>query len=345
MSSKTAAIGCKKPECPVATTGECAEGHATTKCPNYISQDDEEIEGGDDHDDKSSDRVPLARLPSGEALTPEDVEVFLRWRPAKFVSIVGDSFSGKTTLVCALYDRFLRGPFAGFGFVGSRTLMALEKRSYYSRVDSGLAVPDTARTSIADGLRFFHVSVAPAIAPATPIELLISDRAGELYRQARANSDRVRELIEVMRADRVVILLDGGRLANIEDRASALQGARQMIRALLDNGAIGGNAIVQLVTTKFDLVQSAPDRNDVITARTDFHGRLTADFAHRLAELSFWDVAARAPSGALPPAHGLDVLFQDWMKPRTPDECVTLPKLALSSEFDRLLARTPEDTA
>jgi hypothetical protein len=101
-------------------------------------------------------------LPPGEALTPEEVDQLLRWRGATFVTVVGDSHSGKTTLICALYDRFLRGPFAGLTFVASRTLVALERRSHYARVDSGRATPETMRTTISDGLRYFHLAVRPA---------------------------------------------------------------------------------------------------------------------------------------------------------------------------------------
>lgn len=337
MSEAATAPQCTKPDCQVAVTGQCLDGLDNATCPNFTGTDamDEDL------DTPAADASQPVQLPSGLALTPDDVEAFARWREPTFVAIVGDSFSGKTTLVCALYDRFLRAPFAGLSFAGSRTLMALEERSHYSRVESGLTLPDTVRTSIADGLRYFHLSVTAS--PSTkPIEFLLSDRAGELYQQARANSDRVKDLTEIARAHRVVILIDGGRLANPEERASALQGARQMLRALVDNDALDARSNIQIVTTKWDLVEASVERDAIGAALTAFQTRLSADFCGRVAMLTYWNIASRDPTTHMTPAYGLDALLADWATPPVAMPVSPAPPLDLTSEFDRLLVRTPE---
>lgn len=279
-------------------------------------------------------------LPSGETLSPPDVDEFLRWRSAKFVTIVGDRASGKTTLICAIYDRFTKGPFAGYLFAGSRTLVALEKRSHYARVESGRPHPETPRTSLSEGLRFFHFAVARTNDTDVRIDVMLSDRAGEVYARARGDSTVVGELIEVGKADTLVLLLDGGRVAESSERSGAMQSVRQTLRAYLDGGALGSSSVVQVVTTKIDILARDPGEAEIRRVLLAFQDRLRSDFAARLARFTFSEVAARDPNGQFAPAHGVDVLFADWVggPPRT----VARAELAtpLLGEFDRLLVRT-----
>ena len=190
----------------------------------------------------------------------------MRWRDATFVTVIGDSYGGKTTLICALYERFRKGPFAGLSFAGSRTLVALERRSHYSRVDSGRVTPETAHTSLQEGLRYFHFAVAPNGQPGKRADLLLSDRSGEVYRSARNNSTVVGTLPEIPQADRIVLLLDGRRVADPIERNGAIQSTRQTLRVFLDNDALGPTSIVQVVTTKFDLIaaRAVSERTELV---------------------------------------------------------------------------------
>jgi hypothetical protein len=335
---------CGKSDCHVAVNGACAEGHEPlVSCPNYGSALADEIESDDEDLEALAQEAAPGRveLSSGEVLTSADVEVFLRWRPATFVTIIGERESGKTTLVCALYDRFLRGPFSGLSFAGSRTLIALERRSHYSRVDSGRFVPDTTRTSISEGLSYFHFAVAPVGKPKGRVDLFLSDRAGEIYRRARGNSDLIGTLPEIPQAHRIVLLLDGGRVAEPAERHGAMHSVRQTLRAFLDNDALGSSSIVQVVTTKIDIVAAHKERDDISRVVSAFAERLTADFAPRLRQLTFHDISARDPSGQFAPAHGTSALISDWVISRPRAVPAKMPPLELRSEFDRLLDRTP----
>ncbi|MCZ7484142.1 TRAFAC clade GTPase domain-containing protein [Rhizobium rhizogenes] len=278
-------------------------------------------------------------LPGGEAMTSEEVNRFLLGREASFVTIVGDKDSGKSTIVCAIYDRLLRGPYANLAFAQSRTLMALERRSHYSRIESGRAVPDTPRTSILEGLHYFHLGLV--MGDNDRVDLLISDRAGEVYRDARGDSSLIETLPELPQADRLILLIDGRRAANPLERASALQAVRQSLRAFLDGGALGTNSVVQVVTTKMDLISGSADEVATTAALSEFEHRLNRDFSNRVAELSFRKIAARDPVGNLAPAFGLDAMLVEWVtkKPRASTFSVSPPTLC--SEFDKLLARTP----
>src|SRR5688572_30114227 len=100
---------CAKLGCEVSSTGRCSEGHSPPascqffgKSPNF-SADPEFIESAED--DAPAPPTSVVQLPRGEPLSPAEVDEFLRWRPAKMVAILGERDSGKTTLICALYDR------------------------------------------------------------------------------------------------------------------------------------------------------------------------------------------------------------------------------------------------
>jgi hypothetical protein len=339
---------CKKADCKVSVTRKCADGHDPVRaCPNFLGVV-EAKEGGDKFDsEEQSDAAevgpPQIRLASGELLSVAEVERFLLWRPANFIAMVGDSNSGKTTLMCALYDRLLRGPFAGVDFVSSRTLVALEKRIYPSRVESGRHVPDTPRTSIADGLHYFHLGLAPTGSLQGRIDLMISDRAGETYQRARSHTEGIANLPEIPRSDTVILLLDGDRVADPAERAGAIHGTRQMLRALLDNGALDKTSVVQVVTTKIDRIAKTEDPAVARAAVAAFRDRAVTDFADRLGSLSFREIAARDPDGSFDPAHGIGALVADWMRPRAPAPASARTRPEPTSEFDRLLKRTPAE--
>lgn len=347
-------LTCGRPECGISKTGICAEGHTPLEsCPTFgqsahdeLDKGFEEFEEGDADDDEEEESHPLPEptrlpLPSGEPFTPAEVDRFLLRKPAKFVTIVGEFDSGKTTLICALYDKFLKGGFAGYLFSGSHTLLGFEKRSHHSRVDSGRTAPDTLRTSLYDGLRYFHLSLLLGDASKSRIELMLSDRAGEQYEKARGNSELVEELIEVKKADYVVLLLDGGRLADPFQRAGAMQAVRQTIRAFLDGGALMDDSRVQVVTTKFDLLTGVQKRESFEVQIEQFQAGLMNDFSDRLGQLSFWEIAARDPHGEFSAAHGMAELLMSWCAPISSTVKREPLRIELRSEFDRLLARTP----
>ena len=161
-----------------------------------------------------------------------------------------------------------------------------------------------------------------------------------MYRLARDDSDWIAELQEVAKSDRLVLLLDGARVAVAEERAGAMQSVRQTLRALLDGGAAGEESVVQVVTTKIDRLDVHEDKESLEAQLEAFRSRLAEDFESRVADLSFWDTAARDPDGRLPPAHGVDHLFTDWITPRPAAETPGRRGVPLSTEFDLLLSRT-----
>ncbi len=305
------------------------------KEPFYTDVDDENDFA---HEHEVSDRVPLRH---GEAMTAAEVERFLLAKPANLVSIIGETLSGKTTLMAAVYDRFLKGPFADFTFAGSHTIVGLERRSHHSRVESGYSTPETERTSLSDGLLYYHFALVPTDNPKRRLNLFLSDRAGESYQMARSNTDLVKALPEMRRSGRSVILLDGSKVANKIERSGAMQNVRQLMQAFLDNYGFDSGSRIQVVTTKKDLLDKADDAAILAGRLSDFRNKLESDFASRLGELCFAEIAARDPSGGYPVGAGVDELLRTWMQSDAMPAPAVRPPLPLpSSEMDRLLFRS-----
>lgn len=334
---------CRKAGCQATATGNCAEGHSPLESCPWFGTNPPERQHGDSAEQGEEGREgsnhDFVVLPSGAPLSPQSLDEFLRARPIRLVAIVGDRDAGKTTLICAIYENFLKGRFADWLFAGSRTLIGFEERSHESRAASGRSMPDTSRTSLAEGLHFFHLGIRAAADELSPqIELILSDRAGEAFASVRDKPLTSAQLLEVIRADRIAILLDGKRVADSETRGNATRGVRSLVRALIDGGAITSNSDVQIVLTKKDLIERAEDAAAIGQEIQRFFDFLTRDFSSKMAQLTFWGIAARDPSGAT--ESGLAPLLSNWLKVKNPEvKRSPVPGLR-ASEFDRLLDRS-----
>ena len=281
----------------------------------------------------------LLDLSTSEAFSISEVDTLLCVRPVTVVTLVGDAHSGKSTLICSIYDRFLHDVFADRMSCGIQTLVALEKRAHYERLDSGMQTPDTARTPLSEGLQYFHFAFTSLTEPYHREDIVISDRAGELYNRARGNPELVADLEEFPKADIVCILMDGGRLADLEERAGAMQIVRQTLRMLTDTKAVNLNSVVQIVTTKQDLLQQAGDWATLDGRLDVFRKKLNEDFGPRLKSLDFFTVAARDPTGGLDRAFGVDVLLRSWYGQLKSRNLPSISELIAVTEFDKLADR------
>ncbi len=275
-------------------------------------------------------------LPSSSMLSIEDAEILLRWRKASIITVVGERNGGKTTLVAQLYEQFLRGPFAQTLFSHSLSLQGFERKSFQSRAEYGADRPDTPRTSAQDGLAFFHIAVSDE----TNLErtdLLISERAGETYRELRDRPELAANLIEIRKAAAIVLIVDGQRVAEPRTRAGVFASVRNIARALVGSGDIGPQTRIQLVTTKCDLLMG-DGTADALEALTEFEANLAALLDGKF-PLATFRTAARDPDGNVAPASGMDRLLQSWISPSSSSHLEEPELPVLVSEFDRLLLR------
>jgi hypothetical protein len=288
--------------------------------------------------DKDPSSPALYRFPSGDVMYLEDLRELLRAELPRVVALVGEQQAGKTTLLASLYDCYCKGSFAGLRFAGSRTLTGFAKRHHLALLSSGRTVPTTPRTSRDEPVSFFHLALSPT-AGGRPEHLVISDRSGEAFEAARVDTSLVSELIEVRQAQRVCFLLDGGRMLSNDQRAGYARRFRQMIRALHDNGALGPNVAIEVLTTKWDKLRTSSDSDRICGILKDYEKGLVTDFGARGLNVSCYRICALPRSDYSLGYFGLEETIRRWMMPRVAPAVVPRPSAVATRNIDRVFAR------
>jgi hypothetical protein len=326
---------CQNAECQVATTGKCHLGHdPVERCPNY-ARDDIVPDNADVVAEPTTERVAPVEICSGDVMHLEDLATLARTTPVRVVALVGDQRAGKTTLIASIYAMYCKGPFAGMAFAGSRTLVGFAKRHHLALLNSGRADPTTPRTSRDEPVAFFHLALSGAVGP--PVHLVFSDRSGEAYGDARIVTDLIQNLPELLQADRVCFLLDGAKLASKDQRPAYSRQFKQMIHALLDNGALVNVKAVEVLSTKFDLTKRG-DAEEQLRYLDAYERTLIAEFnARGLTEC--YRVCALPKADQSVGFLGLDEAIKRWTAapPRPelgPESIADAPR-----QIDRMLAK------
>lgn len=243
-------------------------------------------------------------LPRGEALSIEEATDVARGRKTRLVLLAGSVGSGKTTLVSSIYEAFSSGPFAGFLFAGSRTLIGFEERCHLGRIASKQSAPDTEHTR-AGPTQFLHLCLKGTGAAT---DLLITDLSGEIFRNALNSTDECRRLTILRRADVFSLLIDAGRLASTSERHQAKAEALLLLRSCVEADMLHQRSVVDVVFSKWDLIDKSESYASEIEA--EIAGR----FATTLGELRFVRVAARPVAESdVDELYGVDGLLDSWM--------------------------------
>lgn len=281
-------------------------------------------------------------LPLGEALTEKEAFEITSSVRTQLLVIAGPVGSGKTTLVASLFHCFQRGPFGGYCFAGSNTLIGFDKRCHEARIASGRSSMDTVRTPPSVDRRFLHLRVRFNKLTESSKDILISDLSGEDYRDVKDSIDECRKLFLVTAADHFILLVDGANLILPDKRQATKNEACMLLRCCLDAGQLGPFSLVDVLFTKWDLVATAENVNDQIGFVNHVQSSIEDRFASHLGRLRFFRVAARPEKGDFKLGEGLDQPFSSWIEDsprklfpnvyrlREPDD---LP------EFDRYLKR------
>ncbi|MGI2214343.1 TRAFAC clade GTPase domain-containing protein [Shewanella oncorhynchi] len=280
--------------------------------------------------------VQVIKLPSSMLMSIAEADSLLRCKDAAIVAVIGERNGGKTTLLTEMYNQFLQGSFADSSFCYSRTLLGFEEKSFPSRADSRLTRPDTPRTSVQDGLRFFHLAVHDKT-DAKRKDLLITERAGETYREIRDNPATAAELLEIRKAAYIVFILDGERVADNRRRAEAFSSVRGMIKAVVETSNLKNKVEIQLVTTKCDLFESE-QKQKIIGMLETFEQQLAVMLSTKCNFIAHRTVA-RNPTPGTKNTEGLDELLRSWLKTVQPKFETEIKIPLLKSEFDKLFFR------
>ena len=267
----------------------------------------------------------------GNELTSDDADALTLRSPVHLVVFAGAAESGKTTVLASIYDRLNGGPFAGFQFAGSRSLLGFEQICYLNRVASGGTRPDTSRTVPSDEAAYYHLALRGAEPGAKRRHVLLSAISGELFRLARNSREDCERLTFLHRANTIVVLVDGARLVVPAQRTIAQSEPSSILESFLDAKMIGSQCRVELVFSKLDLIVEAGDAAMEFMDTTE--SKLKAKFGDRVPHLAFRRIAARPQiepcEGTM--NDGLAAALVAWTTP-TIGEMLVLPQDAPPKE-------------
>lgn len=281
-------------------------------------------------------------LHSGEALTFAESREITRARESSLVVVLGSPESGKTTLIASLFHRFQKGQFANHFFAGSKTCVGLDRRCHLGRTISRGTTPKMDRTKTSEERRLLHLSVRPVDLKTPAKDMLITDISGEEYDDIRHSLDDCRNFDLLLRADHIVILVDGKRIANPQQKHSAKTEATNFISLLLDAGHLHSNCAVYLLVAKCDLI-----KDDANTYATQMKAYIGERFGSRISNLYIGDIAARPVDHTVEYSlgHGLETPFTSWLQrsSHTEDYDYGVNLADCCSEFDRFFFRQPSE--
>ncbi|HVB57510.1 MAG TPA: hypothetical protein VNE63_13950 [Candidatus Acidoferrales bacterium] len=267
-------------------------------------------------------------LPAGKELDDAAAAKVQAARLTRLIVVAGPPGAGKTTLVTSLYELFQNKSVGGISFAGSSTLPAFERRCHISRTASERSQPDTERTPYGE-VRYLHIRVGADDLRHNPLDLLFTDVSGESFERARDSISECQQLGFLKMADHFLLLMDCEKLIDRLKRWDAANHSMSLLQSCLDSGMLGSNCFVNVLWTKYDLVEAAGD-----CTHDTFFQKISEEFkkkfGSRVGRLTFTKVAAR-PMGvdSLEFGYGIPDLLKEWSN---------------DSPRDRAMNLIPEDT-
>ncbi|WP_437652644.1 TRAFAC clade GTPase domain-containing protein [Sorangium sp. So ce1182] len=254
---------------------------------------------------------------AGTAMSAADAEAVTLRSPVQLIVFAGAEGSGKTTVLASIYERLSQGPFAGFNFSGSRSLIGFEEICHLNRLASGSVQPETQRTVPTEEATYYHLALTREKAGRQRHHVLLSAVSGELFRLAKNSREDCARLTFLHRADAIVVLVDGARLAAPESRENAIADASGILSSFVDAEMLDARARVDFVFSKLDLVIAAGQSAENVLPKTQ--AKLEAKFRTRVPGLRFRRIAARPDaSSSADMKDGLAEAFASWTEPKQP---------------------------
>lgn len=261
-------------------------------------------------------------------------------RLVRLIVVAGPPGAGKTTLVTSLYELFQKKPVGKIAFAGSSTLPAFERRCHISRTASERSVPDTERTPYGE-VRYLHLRVGAEDLRHNPLDLLFTDVSGESFERARDSISECRQLGFLKMTDHFLLLMDCEKLIDRVKRWDAANDSMTLLQSCLDSGMLSNHCLVNVLWTKYDLVEAAGDgTHDTFFQK--IRDEFKKKFEARVGRLTFTKVAAR-PMGvdSLEFGYGIPELLKEWSNDSPRDRAMNLnpEDTAGSRESEKFLAR------
>ena len=259
-------------------------------------------------------------LHSGEDLSPDDANHVSRERSVNSIVFVGPTDCGKTSLFSSIYSKFLEGPFAGCLFGGTDTMIGFERRAHDTRLASLRKEPYTYHTPRNQGLVFLHLHVRDEKRDRHRFDLLFVDRPGEDFLSIINDTDNISYLVELKAAKNIVIIVDGRRLADINERTVIYWQTLSLVKTLLQRGGLGVKHCVNVVLSKYDIVKCSPDKAEIENRFNDLFSDIENLLGSHVSSISRHIVAAcpTLPKAKLDLGHGVAKLMRKWLRVPAP---------------------------
>jgi hypothetical protein len=299
-----------------------------------MSYETRELERGN-----PSASTTLLDLPSGKGLTTAQTAAITTRSFVSVVLFAGTADCGKTTLLATLYLLFQKGPFAGYIFAGSDTLVGFENRLYLARIASGQAAASTPRTRVSE---YLHLRVRRQDLSQPIRDMLLCDLSGEDFRGAKDDSETCKGMKIISRADRFVLLIDGKKMSDEATKQTAKNDPLMLLRNCLETGRLNQNSIIDVLFTKWDIVEAHVDKNAILAFAEHIEKEIRERSNGRVRQIQFSRVASQPIGDNLPLGYGLVDLFPPWVEAIWGNETTVRPPIREATsltEYDRYYRR------
>lgn len=312
---------CSNFGCPVAQNGKCLEGLSLEKCPHYgkdapLPTRVADAQSEANNEQRVTQQRPERKLPTADLINVDQAGTLCCSLACKSVAFVGPSNAGKSSLIAALYEKFQEGILEGYSCKWSDTLQAFERICHHARLVSQRDVAYTEHTRLKTGLHYYHLRLR---SDSSDLELLLADRAGELYSSAANDPSTVKDHVELRRADTINLLLDGKKLADVGQRHNAKTELRQILQGIIDSDVLGPVRRVALVLTKMDELLESPRAAVANEEFETYFDSLQRTFGDQLTQFQPFKIAASPTIGEqVARGHGIQDLFRFWVHTPAP---------------------------
>jgi len=304
---------CNQPNCKFNEDGKCLEGLGDA----CTHQFDEEVNSVEDKTEAKASEKNITngiKLFSGEYLSLDEITMISHKFPYRLITILGNPDSGKTTLLATLYDLFQKGPFNEFMFSGSLTQIGFERSCHFSRIHSGNEIPDTERT-VSSAFQYGHLALKKKDAlNKKAINLLISNISGERYMEALESSQSMKEISFIKKSDFLIIMIDGGKIANLKERSGELFNTSTFIQKAIEEGVFDKQTDLKIILSKWDLLH----KDSTFNFSEIIEEPLTRKYLNRVNSIAFSKIASRplAQDENIKFGHGVHNLLVEWCEPK-----------------------------
>jgi hypothetical protein len=283
-------------------------------------------------------------LHDGEELSDEFAQIICQSSQTRLIVLAGDSESGKTTLLSALYEKFLRGNLLDYSFAGSKTLLGFEKRSWRARIVSNAQEADTERTRSGEQ-NLLHLLLCRKVDNIKTFQnILLLDISGEDYREARVSREACLKLQKLKRADHLAMLIDGEKILDVMQRHEAVRNSKQLLQRILDTNMLPARPNIYILVTKYDKIKPVESELTVRDFLQNVEQSFQDTFASKVGSFQFCKIASRPKSPSpLELGYGFDIFFPQWVED-TPfiASVASIPatyEVSPIREFDKYLRR------